>query len=62
MRDVAAAMVPPGNTPIDLASHLRFLEHMAMLHAAFWEWDGELELLPLAHHYLFLTPAMAAAP
>jgi thiamine kinase-like enzyme len=30
------------------------------LHSAFWGWRDDIGLIPLAHHYMFLTPAMAA--
>ena len=34
MRDVGAALVPSGDAPLALAQHLRFLDHLAALHAA----------------------------
>jgi hypothetical protein len=60
LHDVSAMLIPSGQTRIDLEQHLRFIEHMASLHAAFWGWDDDLGLMPIAHHYTFLTPAMAA--
>jgi hypothetical protein len=59
MRDVSAMLVLPGQTRIDIERHLRFIDHMAELHAAFWGWRDDVGLIPLAHHYTFLTPAMA---
>ena len=59
MRDVSAMLVLPGQTRIDIDRHLRFIDHMAELHAAFWGWRDDVGLIPLAHHYTFLTPAMA---
>jgi hypothetical protein len=59
LRDVSAMLVPPGHAHIDLERHLRFIDHMAELHAAFWGWRDDVGLMPLAHHYTFLTPAMA---
>src|ERR1700730_3608029 len=59
LRDVGALLVPPGNQAIPLDTYRRFIEHMAELHAAYWGFD-DLVLIPLAHHYVFLTPAMAA--
>jgi hypothetical protein len=59
LRDVSALLVPPGNTGIEVEQHLRFIDHMAELHAAFWGWRDDLSLMPVAHHYMFLTPAMA---
>jgi hypothetical protein len=60
MRDVSEAMVPSGSSPIDLALHRSFLDHMARMHAAYWGFRDELELMPLPHHYIFLTPTMAS--
>ena len=59
LRDVSALLVPAGDMPIGLDQHYRFLEHMADVHAAFWGWHSDIELMPTAHHYTFLTPAMA---
>ena len=60
LRDVASLLVPPGSDAIPLDTHRRFIEHMAGLHAAYWGFDDDVGLNPLAHHYVFLTPAMAA--
>lgn len=59
MPDVSAFMVPAGGSALSLAQHRRFLEHMAELHATFWGFGDDLELFPLAHHYLFLTEEMS---
>jgi hypothetical protein len=59
LRDVSAMLIPPDGTCIDLEQHLRCLDHMAMLHAAFWGWSDDIGLMPMAHHYTFLTPTMA---
>jgi hypothetical protein len=59
LRDVAGELVPAGDDDISLESHLRFIDHMAALHAAFWGRAVDVELIPLAHHYTFLTPTMA---
>ena len=60
MEDVSASMIPPGSTRIDIDTHLRFLDHMSQLHAAYWERVAADELFPLAHHYVLLTPTTAA--
>ncbi|MBV9099840.1 MAG: phosphotransferase [Candidatus Dormibacteraeota bacterium] len=60
MRDVGAWMVPTGSDAIEVASNERFMGNMARMHAALWGYRDTLELLPLAHHYTFLTPVMAA--
>lgn len=59
MRDVSHAMVPSGSEPIALQLHRGFIEDMAAMHAASWGFQEGAALFPLAHHYVFLTPAMA---
>src|SRR5580692_3559720 len=44
MRDVTPWLVPVSDEPIEMEQHLRFLRHMAALHAAFWECGGECEV------------------
>ncbi|TMB93131.1 MAG: aminoglycoside phosphotransferase [Chloroflexi bacterium] len=60
MRDVGAHLIPAGGAPVDVDTHLRFLDRMAGMHAAYWGWRDDVGLMPLAHHYVFLTPTMAA--
>lgn len=60
MRDVGDLLVPPGDAAISLDSHRRYLEHMATLHAQWWGGVDTVDVFPLAHHYTFLTPTMAA--
>jgi hypothetical protein len=59
LHDVSGLLVPSGDARIGAARHRRYIEHMAAMHAAFWGLSDELSLMPLAHHYVFLTPAMA---
>ena len=59
MRDVSPGMVPEGSSTIPLDQHLRFLDHMAELHAAFWGWRDGLELMPMGNRYLELNPLVA---
>ncbi|HEY6470345.1 MAG TPA: phosphotransferase [Candidatus Dormibacteraeota bacterium] len=60
MRDVSADLVPAGTGPIPLEQHTRFLEHMALMHATFAGFEVVEEFFPVAHHFVMLTPAMAA--
>ena len=60
MRDVSAWLVPVTDEPISLDQHLRFMRHMAALHAAFWE-CGDCEVIPVMHRYLELSPWLADA-
>jgi hypothetical protein len=61
MRDVGAWLVPVNDEPIPLDQHLRFLDHMAQLHAMFWGGGDEIEVVPPMHRYLDLSPWLAQA-
>jgi Phosphotransferase enzyme family len=61
MRDVSPWLVPVTDEPIGLDQHLRFLRHMAELHAAFWACGPECEVVPVMHRYLELSPWLAQA-
>lgn len=63
MRDVSGELVPSGDGPIPLHMHHRFLEHMALMHAAYAGFNGGDDgddLFPLSHHFVILSPVMAA--
>jgi len=59
MRDVGPWLVPEGDEPIPLPAHLRFLDHMAALHARFWGWQDDIGLMPLSTRYLEFAPSVA---
>jgi hypothetical protein len=61
MHDVTPWLVPATDEPIGLGQHLRFLRHMAALHATFWDCGPELDVVPATHRYLELSPWMAEA-
>ena len=61
MHDVAPWLVPVTDEPIPLGQHERFLAHMAALHAAFWDCGPEVDVVPVMHRYLELSPWMAEA-
>jgi hypothetical protein len=61
MRDVSPWLVPVTDEPISLDQHLRFLRHMAALHAAFWACGSECEVVPVMHRYLELSPWLTIA-
>ena len=61
MHDVGRWLVPVTDEPVSLAQHLSFLRHMAELHAAFWGGGAELEVVPVMHRYLELSPWTARA-
>ncbi|MFN2569267.1 MAG: phosphotransferase [Candidatus Dormibacteria bacterium] len=60
LRDVGEHLVMEGGDPLSAQQEHHFLTHMAALHAAFWGWRDSLGLMPLSHHYVALTPIMAA--
>jgi hypothetical protein len=61
MHDVTPWLVPVSDEPISLDQHLRFLQHMAALHASFWDCGRECEVVPAMHRYLELSPWLASA-
>jgi len=61
LHDVTDALVPPGDEPLELDQHLRFLDHMAQLHARFWGWRDVVGLTPLPVRYVMFSPAVAGA-
>lgn len=56
MHDVGTTLVPEGDTVVDLDTHLRFLDHMAALHAHFWGWTDTIGLMPLANRFRVFAP------
>jgi hypothetical protein len=61
MADVGEWLIPVTDEPIPLDTHLRLLDHMAEMHAAFWDAGPECEVVPTTHRYLELSPWMAQA-
>jgi hypothetical protein len=60
LRDVTPQLLPPG-VPFTAGQHIRFVDHMAAMHATFWNWKDDVGLTPLATRYLMFSPAVAAA-
>jgi hypothetical protein len=56
LRDVGEWLVPSGDDPITPDQHLRFVDHIAALHAATWAWEDTVGLLPVANRYSFFGP------
>jgi hypothetical protein len=56
MRDVGTALVADDGARVTPAQHLRFLDHLAALHAACWGWRDTVGLVPLANRYSFFGP------
>jgi hypothetical protein len=61
MRDVGPWLVPVSDDPVSADQQARFLDHMAALHAAFWDAGDEVEIVPAMHRYLELSPWTALA-
>ena len=59
MRDVGAALVPEGDQHIPLDQHLRFIDHMAQLHVAFWDCRDTIGLLALSERFTWFGPRLA---
>lgn len=58
MHDVGPWLVPEGDGQLPLAQHLSFLDHMAQLHATFWERRDTIGLLPLSSRFAFFGPRL----
>jgi aminoglycoside phosphotransferase (APT) family kinase protein len=56
MRDVAEHLVPEGDDPVSLEQHAHFMEHLAALSAAFWNWRDDIGLTPMEHRVRFFAP------
>ena len=61
MDDVAEFFVPPGDDPIPVEQHLGFIDHMAALHACFWQAGPEIDIIPPENRFLELSPWLAVA-
>lgn len=61
MRDVSQDLVPPGDDPVPLEQHRRFLDHMAALAAHFWGFTDTVGLTPVHNRWLCFGPGMLAA-
>ena len=59
MEDVGSWLVPDDDRPVPEDQQERFLDHMAALHARFWDAGPELEIVSPEHRYLELSPAVA---
>jgi hypothetical protein len=59
MRDVDEWLIPVTDDPVTLDQHLLFLDHMAALHAHFWETDLDIDVVSPTTRYLELSPRTA---
>jgi hypothetical protein len=58
LRDVSASLLS-ADARFTAAQHTRFMDHMAQLHATFWEWHDDVGLTALHKRYLMFSPAVA---
>jgi hypothetical protein len=56
MHDVSAFLVPEGDEPLSLAQHRGFVDHMAALHARFWDFEDRWDLIPPSNRYFETSP------
>ena len=61
MLDVGDHLIPAVDDPISLSTHRTLLEHMATMHATFWDAGPRFDVVPEMHRYLELSPWLAAA-
>ena len=59
MRDVGDWLVPVSDDIVPLDEHLRFLDHMAALHVAFWQTPDDIDVVSDRTRYLELSPHTA---
>lgn len=59
MRDVGEWLVPVTDDAVPLDQHLSFLDHMAALHAHFWDTDLDIDVVSPTTRYLELSPRTA---
>jgi hypothetical protein len=65
MRDVGPWLVADDDVPLPMAQHRAFLEHMATVHATFWDGSPaaaslDLSLTPVVNRLLDLSPWLAS--
>ncbi len=58
MHDVGEHLVPEGDEPVPPEQHLRFLDHLAALHATFWGWNDDIGLTPDGIRYAMFGPSV----
>jgi hypothetical protein len=61
MRDVGRFLVPEGDAPVPLDQHRSFIEHMARVHATFWDFEDRWNLVPPETRYFEVSPWTAIA-
>jgi hypothetical protein len=60
MRDVSQWLVPATDDPVPAEQHLRFLDHLAQVHAACWGWTDSIGLMPPGNRLCWFSDAALA--
>lgn len=60
MHDVGRWLIPATDDPITAEQNACFLDHLAALHAAFWQTTRNIDVVAPLDRYLELSPRMAA--
>ena len=60
MTDCGNDLIPPGDAPLSVETHHRFIDHMAEMHACFIGWEDTIGLGALDQRLLFFAPATIA--
>ncbi len=59
MHDVGEWLVPVSDDVVPLDQHLRFLDHMAHMHATFWQTPDDIDVVSNRTRYTELSPQTA---
>jgi hypothetical protein len=60
MRDAHDDLVPEGDDLLPDQHHSGFIDHMAAMHAEFWEWTDTLGLADPAQRFMYFAPQVIA--
>jgi len=61
MEDVSPWLVPATDEPITVAQNEQLMDHLAQMHAAFWDTSLAIDVVTPTQRYLELSPSMAEA-
>ncbi len=61
MRDAGAFLIPEGDAVVPASQHRGFIEHMADLACAFWDWHDDAGLTTMEQRIRFFAPDNIAA-
>jgi hypothetical protein len=61
MEDLSPWLVPVEDAPISAGQNEGFLDHLAAMHATFWQTGLPIDVVPTLNRYLELSPSMGEA-